>query len=132
MERAWAGHGLIMGSRIAARHQSDDSLRRRPGARPPGSRVGWRGQPRARVSPYSRAGGGDAIGRAGHAVPLRVQVGPVHPVVALTEGALTHEQVFFLLGVVITNDDVEPYSHRVPKPAQGLDVRHAATQLDAR
>ena len=34
VERAWAGHGLIMGSRIAARHQSDDSLCRRPGPAP--------------------------------------------------------------------------------------------------
>ena len=47
-------------------------------------------------------------------------------------GLAGEQQVFFLLGVLITDDDVEPYSHCVPEPAQGLEVRHAAAQLDAR
>jgi NAD(P)-dependent dehydrogenase (short-subunit alcohol dehydrogenase family) len=42
------------------------------------------------------------------------------------------QQVFFVLGVLITDDDVEPHAHGVPEPAQSLEVRHAAAQLDAR
>src|ERR1700677_3016301 len=45
---------------------------------------------------------------------------------------LAPQQVFFLVGRIITNDDVEPYSHCVPEPAQRLDVGYAAAQLNAR
>ena len=37
-----------------------------------------------------------------------------------------------MIGLLIANDDVEPHAHGVPEPAQGLDVRHAAAQFDAR
>jgi hypothetical protein len=45
---------------------------------------------------------------------------------------LAHQQVLFVIGLFISNDDVEPHAHGVPEPAQGLDVRHAAAQFDAR
>jgi hypothetical protein len=38
----------------------------------------------------------------------------------------THQQVLFVIGLFIANDDMEPHAHGVPEPAQGLDVRHAA------
>jgi sulfatase maturation enzyme AslB (radical SAM superfamily) len=37
-----------------------------------------------------------------------------------------------VIGLLIANDDVEPHAHGVPEPAQGLDIRHAAAQFDAR
>jgi hypothetical protein len=37
-----------------------------------------------------------------------------------------------VLGFLIADDDVEPHTHGVAQPAQRLDVRHAATELDAR
>ena len=47
-------------------------------------------------------------------------------------GLAGEQQVFFLLGALIADDDVEPHAHCVPEPPQGLEVRHAAAQLDAR
>jgi hypothetical protein len=40
--------------------------------------------------------------------------------------------VFFLLGFLIADYDVEPHAHGVSEPAQGLDIRYAAAQFDAR
>ena len=37
-----------------------------------------------------------------------------------------------ILGLFIADDDVEPHAHGLPEPAQGLDIRHAAAQFDAR
>ena len=47
-------------------------------------------------------------------------------------GLAAHQQILFSFGFLVTNDDVEPYLHCVPESPQGLQVRRATTQLDAR
>jgi hypothetical protein len=48
---------------------------------------------------------------------------PVIPVQG--KRGLAHQQVLFVIGLFIANDDMEPNAHGVPEPAQGLDVRQA-------
>ena len=62
--------------------------------------------------------------------------GPVFAVggCALVDAAgwLTHQKALFLFGVLVADNDSEPHAHGTPKSLQGLDVRYATAQQQAR